>query len=181
MVSFDGLSSGLSLLWKPNTQVHVQNFSRWFIDAHIVCADIGLKWQLTGFYSHPNTSKREETWTLLESLGCSNTMPWLCLGDFNEIISRREKAGESLRPNRQMDRFHTAISCCGFLDLGHIGSPFTWSRNRPTEGRIHIRLNWALATVAWKRNILETVVHHLSMSISDHSMLVVCLPTLKPR
>lgn len=141
MVSFDGLSSGLSLLWKPNTQVHVQNFSRWFIDAHIVCADIGLKWRLTGFYSHPNTSKREETWTLLESFGCSNTMPWLCLGDFNEIISRREKAGESLRPNRQMDRFHTAISCCGFLDLGHIGSPFTWSRNRPTEGRIHIRLN----------------------------------------
>ena len=60
VVSSNGLSSGLALLWKPNTQVHVQNFSRWFIHAHIVCADIGLKWRLTGFYGHPDTSKRKE-------------------------------------------------------------------------------------------------------------------------
>ena len=60
VVSSNRLSSGLALLWKPNTQVHVQNFSRWFIHAHIVCADIGLKWRLTGFYGHPDTSKRKE-------------------------------------------------------------------------------------------------------------------------
>ncbi|XP_075674814.1 uncharacterized protein LOC142644006 [Castanea sativa] len=175
------MSGGLALLWKKNTQVYVQNFSRWFIDAHIVCADTGLKWRLTGFYGHPDTSKREETWTLLESLGSSNALPWLCLGDFNEIISHMEKAGGSLRPARQMDRFRTAISHCGFVDLGHMGSPFTWSRNHPTEGRIHIRLDRALATATWKRHFPGTVVHHLSMSTSDHSMLAVCLPTLKPR
>ena len=37
VVSCDGLKGGLALLWKPTTQVHVQNFSRWFIDAHIFC------------------------------------------------------------------------------------------------------------------------------------------------
>ncbi|XP_023899983.1 uncharacterized protein LOC112011880 [Quercus suber] len=97
------------------------------------------------------------------------------------IISRKEKAGESLHPTRKIDHFCTAISRCGFFDLGHKGSPFTWSRNHPTEGRIHICLDRALATATWKRNFPETVVHHLSMSTSDHSMLAVCLPILKPR
>ena len=117
---------------------------------------------------------------MLESLGCSNALSWLCLVDFNEIISHTKKAGGSLRPTRQMDQFRTVISRCGFLDLGHMGSPFTWSRNHPTEGRIHIRLDRALAITAWKRNFPGTMVHHFSMSTSDHSMLAVCLPTLKP-
>ena len=43
VVSSNGLSGGLALLWKPNTQVHVQNLSRWFIDAHIFCTNTGLK------------------------------------------------------------------------------------------------------------------------------------------
>ncbi|XP_075649604.1 uncharacterized protein LOC142620050 [Castanea sativa] len=125
------------------------------------------------------TSKREETWTLLESIRSSNALPWLCLGDFNEIICCTEKASGSLRPTRQMDQFRTAISRYGFVDLGHTGSPFTWSQNHSTEGRIHIHLDQALATAAWKRNFLGTV-HHLLMSTSNHSMLATCLPTLKP-
>ena len=69
VVSSDGSSGGLAFLWKPGTQVHVKKFSRWFIDAHIVCDITGIIWRLTSFYGHPNTNKREETWTLLESLG----------------------------------------------------------------------------------------------------------------
>lgn len=49
--------------------------------------DTGLKWRLTGFYRQLDTSRREETWTLLESLKHSNNLPWLCLKDYNEIIS----------------------------------------------------------------------------------------------
>ena len=86
MVSSDGRSGGLDLMWKSDTKVHVKNFSR-FIDAHMFCETIGLCWRLTGFYGHHETSKREETWTLLRSLGQSNHLPWLCVGDFNEITS----------------------------------------------------------------------------------------------
>ena len=60
IVSSDGLCGGLALLWKLGTQVHIQNFSCWFIDAHIVCDNTSTKWRLTGFYGHPETCKREE-------------------------------------------------------------------------------------------------------------------------
>ena len=61
VVSSNGQSGGLALLWKPGTQVHVQNFSRWFINAYILCAKTCSKWRLIGFYRHSDTSKREET------------------------------------------------------------------------------------------------------------------------
>ncbi|XP_030938373.1 uncharacterized protein LOC115963506 [Quercus lobata] len=80
-----------------------------------------------------------------------------------------------------MDRFRMAISHCGFLDLGYCGSPFTWSRNHPTEGRISIRLDRALATAAWKSKFTGVSVQHLSMSTSDHSMIAVHLPPSKTR
>ena len=135
--------------------------------------------RLTGFYGHPDTNKREETWTLLESLGQSNTLPWLCLGGYNEILSQAEKARGHLQPARQMDHFRMANSHCSFLYLGYRESLFTWSRNHPTEGRISIRLDRALATNAWKSKFPRALVQHLSMSTSDHSMIAVHLPPSK--
>ena len=124
-----------------------QNFSRWYIDTHIVCDSIGPKWRLTRFYGHPDTSMQEETWALLESLGHSNTLPWLCLEDYNEILSQAEKAEGCLRPARQMDRFRMAISHCSFLDLGYRGLHSHGHETTPLKvGRIHIRLDRALAT-----------------------------------
>ena len=75
MVSSEGRIGGLALLWKPDTKVHVKNFSHWFIDAHVFCETTGICWRLTGFYGHLKTSKREETWTLLESLSQTNHLP----------------------------------------------------------------------------------------------------------
>ena len=116
VVSSKGLSGDLALLWKPETQVHIKNFSRWFIDANVVCTNTGGS--SLASMGHPDTSKWEETWTLLESLRHSSNLPWLCVGDYNENISQSEKSGGSLRPTRQMDRFRTVIHYCGFVDLG---------------------------------------------------------------
>ena len=74
MVSNEGRSGGLS-----DTKVHVKNFSRWFIDAHVFCEMTGICRRLTGFYGQPETSKCEETWTLLESLKQTITFPGFTL------------------------------------------------------------------------------------------------------
>ena len=179
VVSSDGQSGGLALLWKPGTQVHVKNFSSWSIDAHVLCST-GHCWRFTGFYGHPDTSKRDETWALLQSLGRSNHLPWLCVGDFNEITSQAEKVGGCLRPARQMDRFRSTIHLCNFIDLGYHGSPFTWSCNHPTEGRIYIHLDRALANNAWKLLFLGSTVHRIPMSSSDHSMLSIRMQQPSP-
>ena len=44
-----------------------------------------------GFYGHPNLIKREEGWNLLKYLKNSISRPWLCMGDYNEIVTQSEK------------------------------------------------------------------------------------------
>ena len=52
-------------------------------------------------------------------------MPWMCLGDFNEIVSATEKSGAPDRAQQQMEGFREAIDFCGFLDMGYEGLKFT--------------------------------------------------------
>ena len=99
------------------------------------------KWRLMGFYGHLKTSRREETWILLESLSQVSTLPWLCIGDFNKITKDTKKKGGNMRPLRQMNRFRCVIHICGLFDLGFYGAPFTWFKNQSEESRCKIHLD----------------------------------------
>lgn len=90
------------MLWKPKSKVEAKGLSRWYIDAYIDYDKAEEKWR--------DTSKREETWLMLESFGQNNQLPWLCTSDFNEIISGLEKTGENPRLARQMDWFRRVIN-----------------------------------------------------------------------
>ena len=74
-------AGGLALLWK---------------DA-VVGKGKEEAWRITGFYGEPVTHKRMESWNLLRELNSRMTLPWLCFGDFNEIIRQSEKLGGSVR------------------------------------------------------------------------------------
>ena len=76
-------------------------------------------WHYTGFYGNPETTKRHEPWAKLKHLKGTSTLPWLEIGDFNEIVGLLEKEGGSTRLRQQMDRFIEAINFYGFRDLGY--------------------------------------------------------------
>jgi hypothetical protein len=57
-------------------------------------------------------------------------VPWLCAGDFNEIIDANEQFGGSGRSERQMNAFREAVSMCGLVDLGFISLLYTWDNRR---------------------------------------------------
>jgi hypothetical protein len=80
-----GRSGGLALMWRFELSVEIQNYSRRHINATVQMAVNGQKWKLTGFYGHPDASKRIEAWNLLRHLHTLSPEAWLCVGDFNEI------------------------------------------------------------------------------------------------
>ena len=53
----------------------------------------GQKWRFTGIYGEPEL--KYKTWELMEWLkGQDNEqLPWLCAGDFNEVLFHHEKEG----------------------------------------------------------------------------------------
>ena len=56
-------------------------------------------------------------------------IPWLCAGDFNELTRGDEKLGGNRSSHNQMQLFRDAIDKCGFIDLGYLGSKFTWRKH----------------------------------------------------
>lgn len=119
---------GLALLWKNSMKVDLQTYSPRHIDAIVTKEQGNKRWQFMGFYGHPKTCKRRESWTLLDQLSRRSNLPWLVMGDFNEIMHLGEKVGGNQRPQSQINQFWEVINKCILRDIGYVGSDFTWSR-----------------------------------------------------
>ena len=90
-------ASGLALLWKTSMQVDVLTYSLQHINAIVIEEQGRKKWRFIGFYGHPETGKREESWNLLESLNRRSDLPWICMVDYKEIMHAKEKEGGGVR------------------------------------------------------------------------------------
>ena len=84
---------GLVLYWKNDIEVEVESSSLNHIDA-VINKSSGKAWRFTGFYGNTETHRRSESWDLLRQLHGRNSLPWLCTGDFNEIVKQSEKSGD---------------------------------------------------------------------------------------
>ena len=107
-------------------------------------------------------------------------MPWLVAGDFNEIISNSEKKGGNNRSYAQMQRFREALDACSFMDLGYLGSPFTWQRHFRDGHSVWERLDRALANAGWVLMFGGSKIHHLQCTTSDHSPLWIMPDGIEP-
>ena len=88
-----GSSGGLALFWDSKVRIKVVGSCLSHIDAIVERDGNYSLWRLTGFYGNPETSKRMESWQLLNSLSSTSQLPWLVNGDFNEIWCAEEKEG----------------------------------------------------------------------------------------
>ena len=93
VVQSDGRSGGLALIWREGIKVSFKSCSHSHIDVVIRDGLMQNPWRATGFYGHPDASKRHTSWQLLEALKDQCTMPWVVFGDFNEITHQHEKLG----------------------------------------------------------------------------------------
>lgn len=121
---------GLALCWKEGTKVDMQTYSQTHIDALVDGGpEIGW-WHLTGFYGDPNTANRAESWAKLKHLHGTSTLPWLVIGNFNEIMGLSKKERGSFWPRPQMERFIEYVNWCGLKAIRFVGPKFTWIYQR---------------------------------------------------
>ncbi|XP_024171719.1 uncharacterized protein LOC112177688 [Rosa chinensis] len=159
-----GQSGGLALFWSDGIDVRFQSKSHHHIDVEVWERDgSGIAWRLSGFYGHPTTSERHRTWTLLRELSTQSALPWIVVGDFNEVLHVAEKAGGCVRREGQMQQFRDALAFCDLFDLGFSGSAFTWSR-----AGIRCRLDRAVGTASWTDIFPAAQVSNLKPIHGDH-------------
>ncbi|XP_020228435.1 uncharacterized protein LOC109809509 [Cajanus cajan] len=119
------------------------------------------RWVCTAVYASPRVELRQGVWAHLRELGGRITLPWLVLGDFNEIMFSSECRGGRFSSSRA-SQFLDVLNDCNLLDMGAKGLRFTWYRNQ--RGVVLAkRLDRAVCNVEWQAMFPEAYVENLCM------------------
>ncbi|WVZ54654.1 hypothetical protein U9M48_005419 [Paspalum notatum var. saurae] len=89
-------------------RLNLNSMSKYHIDMDVEEAN-GSVWRFTGFYGEPRTDQRDRAWDTLRGLNVTPVKPWLCAGDFNEILVNEEKVGGVTRAQGGETDFHEVL------------------------------------------------------------------------
>lgn len=172
-----GRGGGLELLWSNEVVLRLQNCDRLHIDVTVADPSTGVeRWRFTGFCGESRREMCHRSWDCLRMLSHQSTLPWLCAGDFNEVLEVNEQFGGTGRMERQMEGFRDAVAHRGFQELGFIGLPYTWDNRQHGGHNIKVRLDRGLATATFMELFHGVNVWHQQTTELDHCGLVIeCL------
>ncbi|XP_057453246.1 uncharacterized protein LOC130745123 [Lotus japonicus] len=131
-----------------------------------------LSWVCNAIYASPIPEQREILWQHLTQLRESISIPWLLVGDMNEVLQPSEVRGGDFIPSRA-HRFASVLDKCRLIDLGLVGGNYMWFRNRNNIIILSKRLDRALGDVDWRLAFPEASVEILTRVHSYHSPLLV--------
>jgi hypothetical protein len=69
-------------------------------------------------YGEPKADIDIFSWDRLRFLRAQWNGPWVCIGDFNEVLSSDEHLGVSAKGESQMQQFWDCLEDCQLVDLG---------------------------------------------------------------
>lgn len=91
-ISSAGRSGRLGVFWNNNIRVQILPYSQYHIDT-IVTENRKEPWRLTCVYREAQTTECHKTWDTLKFIKAASHLPWVCIGDFNEVLQRNEHMG----------------------------------------------------------------------------------------
>jgi hypothetical protein len=123
----DGRKGGIIMMWRREVKLYQIEACPDYIDVRIEEEDSKI-WRFTGLYGEFKWTEKYKTWDRIRKIHQRNNLPWLIMGDLNEILYAHEKKGGRIRPQRYMNAFHDALDACNLVDIGFVGDAFTWHR-----------------------------------------------------
>ena len=178
--SREGRGGRVAILWKKEVDFSVDTYSSNHIDA-IINNGKDDGWRFIGFYGEPDTRNHHISWATLRRLKSKYSLPWLYVGDFNEITRAHEKLGGRLRSSKQMEDFRDVLDECGFQDLGFSGNKFTWCNGHEEGHTVWERLDRAMGMVEWMDMFPASKVVHLESVSFNHKPLKIYLASIPKR
>jgi hypothetical protein len=131
-VSSSGRSGGIGIFWNNSIKFEILSYSQYHLDG-VVTEEGKDPWRLTVVYGEAQVNERHKTWDMLKFIRSSTDLPWLCMGDFNEVLHRDEHVGVSERSWSQILGFRDTVDICGLCDLGFKGVPWTFEKKVAAE------------------------------------------------
>ncbi|XP_062005939.1 uncharacterized protein LOC133723125 [Rosa rugosa] len=115
---------------------------------------------------------KEVFWSSWNNRGSGEDIPWLVIGDLNEILGPFEREGGALwNPNRR-HYLRSFMNINSLLDIGYKGQRFTWARKQGDTIVLQERLDRCLVDKNWLLGWPETNLTHLTRIGLDHSPIL---------
>lgn len=171
-----GKAWGLSM-WRDDTlEVQVGFSSKHIIDARIKVVGSNRWARVTCVYSTSYRDERDAFSGWMKNWFMPSNIPWLCGGDFNEILWDYEKSGgKDLNYNRPrfLEEF---LNSSELMYLDFNGPNFTWRGMRNGQ-LVEERLDRGLSNKLWHECWPNSLVIHEAVIGSDHCPLIIqCQP-----
>ncbi|KAK4567946.1 hypothetical protein RGQ29_003635 [Quercus rubra] len=176
----DGRCGGLAMLWREGTGVRFKSYSNSHIDVEVYENPSSSPWRATSFYGQPDATKCTISWELLKVLKVQNHFSWIFFGDFNKISHLDKKFRGPDRDARQMREFRDCLNRCGLFNLGFVGQRYTWCNRRFEKQRTKLKLDRMVVSESWSEKFPDAIVHHYTMSVSNHCLLTLYLHCRQP-
>lgn len=164
------MSGVLVIYWKHDVQLSILSSSSNLIDCKISSNECSF--YLSFVYGHPNPTYRNHTREQIERIGLTRrNQAWFILGDFNEILSNKEKIGGRLRSQASFQNFRDLVRNNDLVDLKSIGNRFSWVGQR---GSHHVKccLDRTMANSNWFSEFPSSETEYLDIRESNNRPMV---------
>jgi hypothetical protein len=126
--------------------VEIKAINGRYIDAYVCVSPNEPQWHLTCVYGELRVENHHRMWDALRALRLESDLPWLIMGDFNELLWPEEHLSCTPRPTGKMEAFREVLSDCSLVDLGFVGVRFTFNNKRQGRANVKVCLEGAVAT-----------------------------------
>lgn len=163
---------GLCLLWNKKVNIYVSAYSSNHIQTRISIPFEVTDFNCTFVYAPPIFQQRWSFQNVILVCQPTTDTPWVCIGDFNDILSQAEKEGLRPQQTSRIDLFRDLLNDTGLMDLDLKGNKFTW-RSNPRNGFVtREKLDRVLANWAWHSNYPYALAIALPIITSDHAPII---------
>jgi hypothetical protein len=121
-----GFVGGIWILWKIDI-VDLELLCSTEQEIHVSAKVSGSNslWLLSAIYASPRRSERRVLWNNLVVIAGLHNLPWVMLGDFNDIASSGDKWGGNRPSASRISEYTDCMNSCNMIDLGFYGPKFT--------------------------------------------------------
>lgn len=178
--NFDFSDKGrILIIWNHNsTTLNVLDIGDQFIHAEIKCLLSEKVFIATFVYGFNILVKRRPLWNELKNFGIGLSMPWLVLGDFNNVLSPNEKKGGLMVKNYETKDFVDCVASLDLIDVKSIGCFYTWM-----SPKVCSKLDRVMVNNMWITSALVGLAEFVAPGCSsDHTITIVsCIEEQKTK
>lgn len=127
-----GRSGGLAIFWRNNVHCEITSYSRNHINVNFFNNTVA-SWSVSCFYGYPERTRRKDSWDFLRRLAGLAQLPWVVIGDFNDLLAVEDKWGGVSHARSLMFGFQAAIDDSLLTEIDLHRGKYTWEKSRGTD------------------------------------------------